>query len=300
MLAGIHNELRRQTQQRLINQLITPNAELWQQLTASQRDFSPKENAPAYFSQYSTQKVLCVVKKNAVVLRKLIDWLSEASLQLKSVPALIIDDEADQAAVATKTINPLVLELLGVVPKVAYVGYTATPFANLLIDPSSEDLYPKDFIVDLPQPEGHFGTESIFGRDPLDGEDPADFDDGSRDMIRRVPDEEVPLVRPMSKADVDGFAPSVKGALGDALSYFWLATAARRVRGTGTPHSTMLIHTSVRVSVHESFVGRVHEYRRNLLSRVRSGDEDAIEPTAKDVATREQEGPRRVRRGVDD
>ncbi len=200
VLAGIHNELRRQTQQRLINQLIAPNAELWQQLTAPEHDFRPKENAPAYFSQYSTQKVLCVVKKNAVVLRKLIALVERGiAAAQQRCPALIIDDEADQAAVATKTINPLMLELLGVLPQVAYIGYTATPFANLLIDPAAEDLYPKDFIVDLPQPEGHFGTESIFGRDPLDGEDPAGYDDGSHDMVRRVPDDEVPLVRPMSR-----------------------------------------------------------------------------------------------------
>jgi hypothetical protein len=88
VLAGIHNELRRQTQNRLIARLIDPNPELWHQLTDPDRDFHPQANAPSYFARYSRQKVLCVVKKNAVVLRKLIAWLGEASQQLsRSLPS---------------------------------------------------------------------------------------------------------------------------------------------------------------------------------------------------------------------
>jgi hypothetical protein len=272
VLAGIHNELRRQTQNRLISQLIAPNPELWHQLTDPNHDFHPTANAPAYFAQYSGQKVLCVVKKNAVVLRKLIAWLREASDQLASIPALVIDDEADQAAVATRTINPLIRDLLDVLPRSAYVGYTATPFANLLIDPAADDLYPAHFIVDLPKPANHFGTESIFGRDPLDGEDPADYDDGSLDMVRIVPDDEVAFVRPASQKDVEGFAAEVSGELRRSILYFWLATAARRVRGTGVPHSTMLIHTSVRVAIHESFRAPIEQFRREVATGLATGD----------------------------
>jgi hypothetical protein len=273
VLAGIHNELRRQTQNRLISQLVDPNPELWHQLTDPNKDFHPTANAPAYFAKYSKQKVLCVVKKNAVVLRKLIAWLEEASQQLGSIPALVIDDEADQAAVATKTINPLILQLLDVLPRVAYVGYTATPFANLLIDPAAENLYPEHFIVDLPKPDAHFGTESIFGREPLDGEDPADYDDGALDMVRTVPDAEVVMVRPSSKDEVNGFSPQVRGELRRSILYFWLATAARRHRGSGVPHSTMLIHTSVRVAVHESFKPPIEALRQRLVTGI-----DTAEP----------------------
>jgi hypothetical protein len=253
VLAGVHNELRRQTQSRLVDHLVAPNAQEWLLLTAPDADFRPPENAAAYFAHHGTQKVLCVVKKNAKVLRKLVDWLATATPQLANIPAIVIDDEADQAAIATKTVNPLVLELLETLPRVAYIGYTATPFANLLIDPSSDGLYPESFIVDLPKPDGHFGTETLFGRDPIDGEDPADYDDEALDVVRIVPDDEVPLVRPASNAEVDGFSASVVGELEQAVLWFWLATAARRVRGTGVPHSTMLIHTSVRVPIHESF-----------------------------------------------
>ncbi|MFG3478881.1 Z1 domain-containing protein [Streptomyces chengbuensis] len=252
VLAGIHNGLRRQTQARLVQQLVEPNPSMWSQLTGLGKDFTPQENPASYFGKSNRTRVLCVVKKNATVLRKLARWLEKASDYLEDCPALIIDDEADQATVATKSINPLILDIMGSLPRSAYVGYTASPFANLLIDPSAEDLYPKDFVVNLPKPAGHFGTEVLFGRYALDGEDPESLDDG-HDMIRSVPKEDVPCVRPETRADVEGFEPVITDTLRTAVEYFWLVTAARRVRGTGNPHSTMLIHTSVNTAVHNSF-----------------------------------------------
>lgn len=265
VLAGIHNGLRRQTQARLVQQLVEPNPAMWSQLTGLEKDFTPQENPASYFGKNNKTHVLCVVKKNAPVLRKLVKWLSKASDYLQDCPALIIDDEADQATVATKSINPLILDIMASLPKSAYVGYTASPFANLLIDPSAADLYPKDFIVNLPQPQGHFGTEVLFGRDVLDGEDPEQVDDG-HDMIRSIPQDDVPCVRPATRADVEGFEPVITDTLRTAIEYFWLATAARRVRGSGNPHSTMLIHTSVNTAVHNSFK-RPLEHLRNQSRR---------------------------------
>ncbi|NJP66686.1 Z1 domain-containing protein [Streptomyces spiramenti] len=252
VLAGIHNGLRRQTQARLVQQLVEPNPALWSQLTGLDKDFTPQENPASYFGKNNRTHVLCVVKKNATVLRKLARWLDKASDFLGDCPALIIDDEADQATVATKSINPLILSIMGSLPKSAYVGYTASPFANLLIDPAAHDLYPRDFVVNLPKPAGHFGTEVLFGRYALDGDDPGQVDDG-HDMIRSVPVDDIPCVRPVTKADAEGFEPVITDALRTAVEYFWLVTAARRVRGTGNPHNTMLIHTSVKTSVHNSF-----------------------------------------------
>ncbi|MEU4395993.1 Z1 domain-containing protein [Kribbella sp. NPDC023855] len=270
VLAGIHNGLRRQTQKRLVQQLVEQNPTRWTQLTDLDRDFVPPANAASFFGRTNKTHVLCVVKKNATVLRKFADWLASASDYLADCPALIIDDEADQATVATKSINPLILEILGTLPKSAYVGYTASPFANLLIDPSAEDLYPKDFVVNLPKPVGHFGTEVLFGRYALDGEDPEDVDDGY-DMIRTVPDSDVERVRPLKRVDVEGFVPEITDALRDAIHYFWLSTAARRVRGTGVPHSTMLVHTSVNTVVHQRFRAPLQNLRSELLAELRAG-----------------------------
>ena len=59
---------------------------------------------------------------------------------------LIIDDEADQATVNTAKpdrsptmINRIIRQIVNDVPKAAYIGYTATPFANVLIDPQRRD-----------------------------------------------------------------------------------------------------------------------------------------------------------------
>ncbi|TWH17776.1 hypothetical protein L618_001800000670 [Rhodococcus rhodochrous J45] len=229
VLAGVHNGLRRQTQLRLVQDLVTPNQAQWMQLTVPEKDFTAPANAAAYFAKTNKQHVLCVIKKNAAVLRKFRDWLGTASDYLQDCPALIIDDEADQATVATKTINPLIREIMDRLPKSAYVGYTATPFANLLIDPGAEDLYPEDFIISLPKPKGHFGTEVLFGREPLDGEDPEDVDDGY-DMIREIPDYEVDQVRPPSKAEKDSFVPEIEGSLRTAILYFLLTSGFRADR----------------------------------------------------------------------
>ncbi|MEU1015964.1 Z1 domain-containing protein [Streptomyces sp. NPDC005898] len=267
VLAGIHNGLRRQTQARLAQQLVESNPTAWTQLTGLDRDFVPTENAASFFGGSNTTHVLCVVKKNALVLRKFARWLESASEYLQQAPALVIDDEADQASVATTSINPLILRILETLPKAAYVGYTATPFANILIDPAAKDLYPSDFIVNLPQPKEHFGTEVLFGRYALDGEDPEDVDDGY-DMIRSIPAEDVPLVTPATKADAEGFTPEITDTLDEAIQYFWLTTAARRVRGTGNKHATMLIHTSMRIQVHNSFRAPLRKLRAHALEHL--------------------------------
>ena len=175
VLSGIHNALRRQTQIRLISDLVDANPTQWHQVTNERHDFIPPDNPKAFFAA-NEQKVLLVVKKNAAVLRKLRNWLASAGEHLDKCPTLIVDDEADQSTVATAKIQPLLHEVLTKFPRAAYVGYTATPFANLLIDPSSErDFYPRDFIVNLPQPGGYQGTEALFGRELDDWEDPEDL-----------------------------------------------------------------------------------------------------------------------------
>ncbi|MFH0412215.1 Z1 domain-containing protein [Corynebacterium sp. L4756] len=261
VLAGIHNALRRQTQDRLYHYLIPANKGRWFPLTSSSSDFdlsslndndkTTKHDAAAYLRNPGKTSLL-VVKKNHVVLKKLLKWLSapEAVKALQNQQVLIIDDEADQASVATRSINPLIREILQLMPRSTYIGYTASPFANVFIDPNdSTDLYPKDFIYSLPQPEGYFGPEVLFGRDVLD-RDSDDID--GYDMIREIPEEDEFLYRPKTKDDEDGFAPTMTNELRDAISWFVLATAARWGR-QGPVDSSMLIHTSFKTKIHESY-----------------------------------------------
>src|SRR5262249_54550182 len=150
-----------QTQVRLREQLVALRPEDWIELTTPEEDFRRQHNVNAFLTEHAYQKVLCVIKKNSFRLRHLLEWLESAEPSvLRTCPALVIDDEADQASINTAAtvdnpsmINRRLRQVLRALPKAAYVGYTATPFANVLIDPSvEEDLYPRDFIIDLPKP----------------------------------------------------------------------------------------------------------------------------------------------------
>jgi hypothetical protein len=237
VLSGLHNGLRAQTQRRLDQELVHLVPEQWHTLTDPRADFKGQGNVNALLGGGESQRVLCVVKKNSFVLQRLLKWLGNANeLTLRNCPALIIDDEADQASVNTSDgeerrtrINNLILDLLKKLPRVSFVGLTATPYANLFIDPSvPEDLYPRDFIVDLPRPTAYFGPERIFGRPKLKQED-ADTD--GLDMIREVPDGEVSQLKPRGHLDQATFFPDVTPSLEAAIRYFWLASAARRSAG---------------------------------------------------------------------
>ncbi len=277
VLSGIHNGLRKQTQARLNSQLKGLNNEHWITLTDEDRDFGPQASDAVSLLKSTEKVVLAVVKKNATVLERLIKWLSADGARgaLEDLRVLIIDDEADQASVATGRINPLIRDLLTLFPRNTYIGYTATPFANVFIDPASADLYPKDFILNLPRPDGYFGTEMIFGADVVEGEYEGPAPDGY-DMVRIVPEEDVQLLRPSGKANASGFAPTMTEDLTDAVNWFWLATAARRARGDHS-HSTMLIHTSVKIDVQEAFRDPLEDMRSRALASIRAGDEGFIE-----------------------
>lgn len=281
VLSGIHNGLRKQTQARLDAQLKELNREHWITLTDVDHDFIGYTASAVSILKSTKKVILAVVKKNPIVLERLLEWLSGDGARgaLENLRVLVIDDEADQASVATGRINPLIRDLLARFPRHTYVGYTATPFANVFIDPASADLYPKDFILNLPRPDGYFGTEMIFGRDAVEGE--AEDNDASLppdgfDMVRVVPDDDVMKLRPANKADAVGFVPMMTPDLIEAVRWFWLATAARRAR-RDTSHSTMLIHTSVKIDVQESFQAPLELLRQEAREAVRLGDAGFID-----------------------
>lgn len=268
VLSGLHNSLRAQTQKRLEDELVRLNPKLWHTLTTVQRDFVPHGNVDAFFADTSGQRVLCVMKKNSTRLRALLKWLSTGRAALAGTPMLVIDDEADQASVDTKgtespsVINDLILKVLRSFPKSAYVAYTATPFANVLSDTSSAELlYPRDFIVDLPRPAAYFGAERLFGTPP-DTQD--DAPDNGLDVIRVVPASEEASLQPAGQKERAAFQPSVTESLSDAISWFWLACAARRARRQADQHMSMLVHTTVYTDVHERF-GEVLEGFRSVF-----------------------------------
>ena len=278
VLSGMNNVLRYQTQLRIDEDLIAANLEHWITVTDVQDDFAANTNVNSFLTEKHSTKVLGVVKKNSGRLKRLHKWLTGARSEvLRACPVLIIDDEADQASPNSHPkpdertkINELIVKLLKDLPKAAYVGYTATPFANLFIDPSlPEDLYPRDFIVDLPRGNGYFGAEQIFGRAPVDeNEEPVD----GLNVIRLVPDHEGTQLKPPSRDARFTFTPEITATLREAMLYFWMAVAARQVRGQRGKHATMLIHTTQYAAAHRNAKGAVDAFQGTVLKLIQKGD----------------------------
>lgn len=283
VLSGVHNSLRRQTQLRLEQQIVDVNPINWVGLTTEDADFgNPVMALPLVAG--SELKLLAVVKKNVSRLTNLVNWLEAAQKQgaLNNCPILIIDDEADQASVNTanttrpgseldsSAIHGKLKALLNF-PKVSYLGYTATPFANVLANPKdSEGIYPRDFIYSLPKPKDYFGAEELFGK-PV-SEDEESPESQAHNMIRFVPELEAKgYVVSTKKSPTAKVSP----ALGEAIRWFIMATAARRVRAGERDHSSMLVHTTMRVQPQLDFVPVIRKYVKTLSAEWSSGAVEA-------------------------
>ena len=259
VLSGIHDSLRNQTQKRLNKELVSLG-DRWTTLTSEDTDFQ----TPAIANGFAgAGTVLVVAKKIPPILRRLNEWIQQLEGQLADIPVLVIDDEADQASINTKgnrsdpsiddegcsdatdpsTTNALIRDTLQRIPRAAYIAYTATPFANILIDPCATDtavgidLFPKDFVIQLPRPEGYTGTEELFGVSSM-----------GRDVMRTVPNSDVLALKPKRRkrrAPMVAMEPlNMPQSLCDAILVFTVAGAIRLLRNQiNVPH-TMLVHVS--------------------------------------------------------
>ncbi|MEV4191411.1 Z1 domain-containing protein [Streptomyces toxytricini] len=201
---------------------------------------------------------LMVVKKNKTVLTKLVKDLGKIKTPLDQIPVLIIDDESDEASVNTtkpeaekrSAINEQISKLLKMLPRAQYVGYTATPFANVFVDPSdTEDIFPKDFIISLPRPAGYMGARDFHDLDSA-------LEEGERTFANS---NEKAHVR-----DIGAGADDDDTSLREAMDMFVLTAAIKLYReevgGLGEGHfrhHTMLVHESVRTNDHRELHDRV-------------------------------------------
>lgn len=314
ILAGMHKILRLQTQKRLDQDFLgydtNPktrqpnqpmrvigvgnfNAQLVvDSLTMSDLngDFSQRVADQLNFSPVN-QPCIFVVKKNATVLKHLNSWMARLPVPARTAPVLVIDDEADQASVDTgdqpliedgtfeedydpKRVNGEIRQLLMKFDRRVYVGYTATPFANIFIHDERKakdygpDLFPSTFIVSLTPPEDYFGPAAVFGTN-----DDADNPD-------------LPLIRPFDQTaegwilerhdkywkprfnGQDAIPPSLEAA----IDTFLLTCAARAARGSGREHNSMLVHVSRFVDVHSEVHRQVEKYLRETCAMISNGD----------------------------
>ncbi|ADP84682.1 Z1 domain-containing protein [Pseudofrankia inefficax] len=212
---------------------------------------------------------IAVVKKNSTVLKKLVADLRGIRANLGEIPTLIIDDEADQASVNTRkprltpkekqertAVNRQISELLRVLSRAQYIGYTATPFANVFVDPDdSEDIFPKDFILALERPDGYMGAADFHDLG-------VDYGDQAKTIHNS---NEKAYVRDLTASvdDEDCWREEMQGAL-DA---FVLSGAIKLYRQSVRPnlrfqHHTMLVHESVNVADHADLANRIREIWR--------------------------------------
>jgi Z1 domain len=302
VIAGLHNNLRNQTQERIDEGFVGRDSS---GISADKRrnrvgvgkiDATRKPvtftTAVSDFNKASAKQinvslqnlkdpVVFVIKKNASTLRNLLEWLREHSADLGSEtvssPMLLIDDEADNASINVKydkgevsRINGQIRDLLNMFDRSCYVGYTATPFANIFIDPDSDDemlgadLFPRDFIVSLDPPSNYFGPTRVFG-------------DQADEVVRPIEDNQdlLPL-----RHKIDAPVPSLPNSMLEAVRGFVVARAIRLARGHGAEHCSMLVNASRFVNVQSRIASQLHLFLRDIQNSVRLHaalpDDDAL------------------------
>lgn len=299
IIAGIHTNLRNQTQERIDEGFIGfDSGKDWGRvvggrkyvigagnfgaerrpvtLTTRIHDFN-KSRADSDRSQIGdyVEPVVLVIKKNHRTLQNLLDWLKDNSAsgdqQMIEQPMLLIDDEADNASINTKygkklitTINGQIRDLLKLFHRSCYVAYTATPFANIFIDPDQdddmhgEDLFPADFIIGLDAPDNYFGATKVF----IDGLP----DDDEPQWLRTIQDNEDIL--PINHKQ-DFILNGVPNSLIKAVRSFLLARTIRNLRGEEHKHCSMLINASWRNPIQKQIRNRVHDVVETIKNSVR-------------------------------
>lgn len=326
ILAGIHESLRMQTQIRMDDAflgfrtdhtnaptgvgLFDPSVRAIAATARSLRgDFNKIMAAQLVLSPDAGPPMLLVVKKNAIMLRNLLSWLDKISnatdekghRTVRSTPALIIDDESDNASVDTleqdfnkegepdpdhkpTAINSLIRQILDLFEKRSYVGYTATPFANIFIHHEGEtakeakDLFPRNFIVNLHAPSNYFGPIKAFA---LESDDDAassaplvriiDSDeDDSRELDLWIPAKHKQAHNPSLETQ-DGIPRTLRAAL---LSFI-IVCATRKLRGQTADHNSMLVHVTRFTRVQEVVFQQISEAMVRIRRRLRFGDEKA-------------------------
>ncbi len=261
ILSGRYRDLRLQTQNRM-DQDITGKSEndllkcvehenntpQWNRMTIAEMDGDFQSGTAKLDPNPDTPK-LAVIKKNIKVMEKLIQYLQSSTVKIKNFPVLIIDDECDDASIdinytkddkdePSKT-NAKIRKLLKVFQKCAYVGFTATPYANVLIDADvPEDLYPKNFIAVLDEPKDYFGPRQLFGQGNI----------SDLDVIRLISESDE-----QSISESDYFSDEVPEVIEKAILTYVLSCCARMARGQQDDHFSMLIHPSHRTNIHEQY-----------------------------------------------
>jgi len=291
LMTGTTNDLRKQTQIRLdeafvgrdtgsetlnfigagrYNKKLNPVS-----FTTAEKDFS-KSAAKQLNSQLSQsdgdRPMLFVIKKNVAVLKSLLDWIKTNNQYGENKidgSVLMIDDEADYASINTKaagedrsTTNAYIEELLNVFRFASYVGFTATPYANVFIDPETDEdmknegLFPKDYIYTLSAPSNYIGARNIF---PKNGK--------YHKMLRSIDDgEEYYPLRHKKDDDFEDISPTLRAA----VNTFLIANVIRDLRGDVSTHRSMMVNVTRFVNTQKLIRKALDEYLSDVKRSIKN------------------------------
>jgi len=228
---------------------------------------------------------LFVVKKNKSVLGHLHQWLLENNADENNkidLPLLLIDDEADNASVNTNSedknptaINNAIRNILDSFYQSSYLGITATPFANIFIDPVTadgkpDDLFPRHFLTVLPSPSHYIGADSIFGTGNEKNWHIRYNAPYSGAIINIYNSEMENYFKFKHKKTLSDELFSLPASLEEALCYFLLTNVVRDMRGDDTEHCSMMVNVSRFTDVQN----RISELVEIWLKKVQSEVED--------------------------
>lgn len=314
LLAGITESLRQQTQERIDEGIIgisykkqgrivlppqrvgvgKDNKELRAtSFTSCINDFVGNHDKIAMSLNSQKSLVVFVIKKNVSVLQKLYRWLQDQNLDpvkgYIDIPMLLIDDEADNASVNTKKdetdptkTNKLIRQICTLFKNTTYVGFTATPFANVFIDPESvdsmknADLFPEHFIYALEAPSNYVGAQKIFYTEGpyfrnlryiTDIDEPDYTSEEYLDMV----DNDIDSLNSggfyyRHKKEWNGELPK---SLEDAILCFYIANAVRDLRGQHSAPRSMMINMSRFIKVQRVITEHVEEIHERVFDDIR-------------------------------
>lgn len=274
--------------------LLTPNA-----VTSAEAngDFKKRVHHAVTITPGGTP-IIAVVKKNVSPLKNLLNWFTSINENGKvvDVPLLLIDDEADNASIDTKAdvqiggynnlydyegleddnkesdptkINGYIRQILNCFTQSAYVGYTATPFANIFIYPKDEknigekygdDLYPRSFIINLKAPSNYIGPEKVFG---LQSDRVAGIEEVTPLPLTRIANDYSAVFPVRHKKTLQ--VKKLPATMFKAIYSFILAIAVRKIRGEEKKHNSMLVHVTRFVDVQKQIAELLAKEMRNII-----------------------------------
>lgn len=242
-------------------------------LTSTSDDFKAKNaNNLGFDLRNINGSVIFVIKKNSGILKRLNKWLKTFNQNGENAidhSILVIDDEADNASINTKSedeptaINGQIRELLKMFTKSSYVGFTATPFANIFIDPENyndmvaEDLFPKDYIYSLNAPSNYIGARNIF-----------DKNGQARHMLVEIDTDisnpkSIASILPLKHKSVT-LVHDIPWDLKKAIAAFMLANTIEDLRGMQGNHRSMLVNVSRFTVVQEQIADAINDFLKNM------------------------------------